>query len=79
MEDCILKINLIVFITLTIFYLYQFIYVAVVLFKKHKRYIMRNDDRQRRYAADRGLARNQKEVHGRGDDPHCYRHDGGFF
>ena len=36
MEDCILKINLIVFITLTIFYLYQFIYVAVVLFKKHK-------------------------------------------
>mgnify|MGYP000848445326 CR=1 FL=1 len=36
MEDCILKINLIVFITLTIFYLYKFIYVAVVLFKKHK-------------------------------------------
>lgn len=33
MEDCILKINLIVFITLTIFYLYQFIYVAVVLLK----------------------------------------------
>lgn len=30
-------------------------------------------------SADRGLARNQEEIHGRSDDPHCYRHDGNFF
>ena len=36
MEDCILKINLLVFIALTVFYLYQMIYIVVVLFQKRK-------------------------------------------
>ena len=36
MEDSILRINLLVFIILTVCYLYQMVYVAVVLFKKDK-------------------------------------------
>lgn len=36
MERWVLRINLIVFIVLTVFYLYQFVYVGVVLFRKHR-------------------------------------------
>lgn len=36
MKDWILRINLLVFIVLTVCYLYQVVYVAVVLFKRNK-------------------------------------------
>ena len=36
MERWVLRINLIVFVVLTVFYLYQFVYVGVVLFRKHR-------------------------------------------
>ena len=36
MKDFVLQINLLVFIALTIFYLYQIVYVAVVLFKRYR-------------------------------------------
>ena len=31
------------------------------------------------YIVDCGHTRNQKEIYGRGDTAHCYRHDGCFF
>jgi len=44
-----------------------------------QRYIIRHNNCQRGYTADRGHTRNQKEIYGRGDNPHCYCHDGCFF